>query len=34
MSTPLNHDDLLRFTGDLERYRHPLIRTGLSTTPE
>lgn len=32
MSTPFTHADLRQFTGDLERFRHPLAR-GVIYTP-
>ncbi|MBK9126346.1 MAG: hypothetical protein IPM13_00895 [Phycisphaerales bacterium] len=32
MDTPLTHADLRQFTGDLERFRHPLAR-GVIYTP-
>lgn len=32
MNTPLTHADLRQFTGDLERFRHPLAR-GVIYTP-
>ncbi len=32
MDTPLTHADLCQFTGDLERFRHPLAR-GVIYTP-
>lgn len=32
MNTPLTHADLRHFTGDLERFRHPLAR-GVIYTP-
>lgn len=31
MTTPLTHADLRQFTGDLERYRHPLARSVIYT---
>ena len=29
--SPLTHDELRQFTGDLERYRHPLNRRVIFT---
>lgn len=31
MNTPLTHHDLRQFTGDLERFRHPLARRVIYT---
>src|SRR5262249_19021920 len=31
MNTPLTHADLQHFTGDLERFRHPLARKVIYT---
>ncbi len=31
MDTPFTHADLQRFTGDLERFRHPLARSVIYT---
>lgn len=31
MNTPLSHADLQRFSGDLERFRHPLARRVIYT---
>lgn len=31
MTTPLTHSDLSQFTGDLERFRHQLVRSVIYT---